>query len=37
MGDFLSEWERNALLARRDEIVAILDKNGPTALFTRTQ
>jgi hypothetical protein len=37
MGDFLSEWERNALLARRDEIIAILDKNGPTALFTRSQ
>ena len=35
MSDFLSEWERDAILARRDAIVAILDKNGPGALFTR--
>ena len=33
--DFLSEWERAAILARRDAIVAILEKNGPGALFTR--
>jgi len=33
--DFLSEWERDAILARRDAIVAILEKNGPSALFTR--
>jgi hypothetical protein len=35
MSDFLSEWERDAILARRDAIVAILEKNGPGALFTR--
>ena len=35
MNDFLSEWERAAILARRDAIVAILEKNGPGALFTR--
>ena len=35
MNEFLSEWERDAILARRDAIVAILEKNGPGALFTR--
>jgi hypothetical protein len=34
-GDYLSEWERSAILARRDAIVAILEKTGPAALFTR--
>jgi hypothetical protein len=33
--DFLTDWEREAILARRDAIVAILEKNGPGALFTR--
>jgi hypothetical protein len=37
MGDYLSEWEREAILARRDAIVAILEKSGPAALFTRQQ
>lgn len=35
MGDFLSDWERDAILARRDAILAILEKGGPAALFTR--
>ena len=35
MEEFLSQWERDAILARRDAIVAILEKNGPGALFTR--
>jgi hypothetical protein len=35
MDEFLSEWERDAILARRDAIIAILEKNGPGALFTR--
>ena len=33
--DYLSEWEREAILARRDAIIAILEKNGPGAIFTR--
>jgi hypothetical protein len=33
--EYLSDWEREAILARRDAIIAILEKNGPGAIFTR--
>jgi hypothetical protein len=35
MGKWLVDWEIDALLARRDRIVEILDKGGPGALFDR--
>jgi hypothetical protein len=34
--DYLTRPEVRALLARRDEIVAVLEKKGPTALYDRT-
>jgi hypothetical protein len=34
-GKYLTPWEIDAVLARRDLIVARLDKAGPTALFDR--
>jgi hypothetical protein len=35
LGKYLTEWERNAILARRDQIIAILEKRGEGAFFTR--
>jgi hypothetical protein len=35
MGKYLTNWERDAILARRDLIVEILEKGGPGALFDR--
>jgi hypothetical protein len=35
VGKYLSGWEREALLARRDAIVAIIEKGGPGAVFDR--
>lgn len=35
LGDFLTPFEIEALLARRDAIVALLDKAGPATLFDR--
>ena len=35
VGTFLTTFEIQALLARRDEIVSILEKAGPAALFDR--
>jgi hypothetical protein len=35
MGKYLSEYEREALLARRDAIVAIIEQGGEGALFDR--
>jgi hypothetical protein len=35
MGKYLAPWEIDAVLARRDEIVARLEKAGPGALFDR--
>jgi hypothetical protein len=35
VGRYLTNWERDALLARRDAIVAILEKGGEGALFDR--
>ena len=37
VGKYLTEWERDARLARRDAIVAILEKGGPGAVFDRTR
>jgi hypothetical protein len=37
MGDYLTGAEQRALLARRDEIVAVLEKAGPTALYDRSR
>ncbi|HSC28472.1 MAG TPA: hypothetical protein VLD67_14435 [Vicinamibacterales bacterium] len=35
MEDYLNQWEREAILARRDLIVEIIEKRGPGALFDR--
>jgi hypothetical protein len=35
IGDFITDWQINGLLARRDKIVAIVEKAGPTAVFDR--
>jgi hypothetical protein len=35
LGEFLSWYEIDALLARRDAIVALLDAAGPSALIER--
>jgi hypothetical protein len=35
VGRYLTNWERDALLARRDAIVEIIDKGGDGALFDR--
>lgn len=35
VGKYLTGWEREALLARRDAIVAIIEKGGPGMLFDR--
>jgi hypothetical protein len=37
LGDYLDEWQMDALLARRDLIVSQIEKAGATALFTRTR
>ena len=37
VGKYLTGWEREALLARRDAIVAIIEKGGPGAVFDRKQ
>jgi hypothetical protein len=37
VGNYLTDWELEALLARRDAIVALLEKRGPSALFDRQQ
>ena len=37
VGRYLTGWEREALLARRDAIVAIIEKGGPGAVFERKQ
>ena len=37
VGRYLTNWEREALLARRDAIVAIIEKGGPGAVFDRKQ
>lgn len=35
LGEYLTGWERDALLARRDEIVKIIEKAGEVGLFDR--
>jgi hypothetical protein len=35
IGEFVTDYQINGLLARRDKIVEILEKGGPAALFTR--
>ena len=35
VGDYLTNWERDAILQRRDAIVEIIEKGGPGALFDR--
>ena len=35
LGDWLTTWEREALLARRDEIVEIIESKGPAGVFDR--
>ena len=37
VGKYLTGWERESLLARRDAIVAIIEKGGPGAVFDRKQ
>ena len=37
VGKYLTGWEREALLAHRDAIVAIIEKGGPGAVFDRKQ
>ncbi len=37
VGKYLTNWERDALLSRRDEIVKVLEKSGDSALFDRKQ
>ena len=35
IGDFVSDFQINALLARRDQIVALIEKAGPAGVFDR--
>ena len=35
LSDFLTDYQIRGLLARRDAIVALLEKNGPAAVFDR--
>jgi hypothetical protein len=35
IGDFVTDYEINGLLARRDKIVALIEKAGPVAVFDR--
>ena len=35
IGEFVTEYQINGLLARRDKIVEILEKAGPSAVFDR--
>ena len=35
LGDWLTTWERDAMLARRDEIVKIIESKGPAGVFDR--
>ena len=37
LGEYLTGWERDAVLARRDEIVKIIEKAGEAGLFDRRQ
>ena len=37
VGKYLSNWEREAVLARRDAIVAIIETGGAGAVFERKQ
>jgi hypothetical protein len=37
LGKLLSNWERDAILARRDAIVSIIEKGGAGAVFERRQ
>jgi hypothetical protein len=37
LGKYLTSWERDAILARRDLIVDIIEKGGPAAVFERKQ
>jgi hypothetical protein len=37
VGRYLTGWEREAVLARRDAIVAIIEQGGPGAVFDRKQ
>jgi hypothetical protein len=37
VGKYLTNWERDALLSRRDEIVKLIEKSGDSALFDRKQ
>jgi hypothetical protein len=37
LGKYLNSWERDSLLARRDKIIAILEKGGQGALYDRRQ
>jgi hypothetical protein len=37
VGKYLTNWERDALLSRRDEIVKLIEKGGDSALFDRKQ
>ena len=37
IGKYLTNWERDALLSRRDEIVKLIEKSGDSALFDRKQ
>ena len=37
VGRYLTNWERDALLSRRDEIVNMIEKSGDSALFVRKQ
>ena len=35
LGDYLTTWERDALMARRDALVALVEALGPMALYDR--
>jgi hypothetical protein len=35
LGDYLGDWDIDALLARRDLIVAYFEQRGPGVLFDR--
>ena len=37
LGEYLTKWERDSLLARRDAIVKLIGDAGPGALFVRSQ
>jgi len=35
IGEYVTDYQINGLLARRDKIVAIIEQGGPAALFDR--